>query len=432
MAIKRASGVVRIRKGDYSLNDIRGYVATFGKYAILTNQGISFYSEPIHGLQEYLVSQYKVRSGILVVKLSELVYEISFVKNSFIESYKIITLESTDYSRSENFTKICDLISVFVNENSNCKIVLNTENDLFNENLSLALNNLIPLIVDKTEDIPEKYVYRLAITLNTSQSSTRVVLIVSILLAITVGIFLLNKFWPDAEVVDDKGVVIVDPYLEYYSVLYGELPSARQQLWLAYEVISNIQRLPERKMQTLTFTQKPDRRSMQISSVLVPVTDDAKPDLTSLIQRVNTFDGGYMLDIQQQYPILFTERPNIGAYDQSSEAANSDPISRKEWNVGIYNIDKTIAYLTDAINAVVPNARVLIPPATESARVSNGYYQQREFNINFEGNYKEHLDYLSIIFAGWPVVFISGQLTGVDSEGRFTGQISLTILGDTM
>lgn len=432
MAIKRASGVVRIKKGDFTLKDIRGYVSTFGKYALLTNAGISFYSEPVQGLQEFIVNQHKVRNGIVLIKISELVYEISFVKNSFIESYKLFTLESNDLSSSSNFTKICELIVNYLNDNGNSKVVLNTEDDNFNAEISKALNEISTIIVDKTDVLPEKYTYRLAVTLNNTQSSSRLVMIVSAVILIGVFILLFSKFWPEEEVVEQKGAAIVDPYMEYYSVLYGQLPSARQQLWLAYEMIANIQKLPDRKMQTLTFTQKPDRKSMQISSVLVPTSDEARPDLSSLIQRVNGFEGGYMLDIQQQYPILFTERPNIGAYDKASEASNTDPKSLKEWNVGIYNIDKTIAYLTDAINAIVPNVRVLIPPANESARVSNGYYQQREFNINFEGNYKEHLDYLSIIFAGWPVVFISGQLTGVDSEGRFTGHISLTILGDTL
>jgi hypothetical protein len=431
MELKIASGAVRLRKGDYNLAKISQETVEYGKYALLTKAGISFYSEPAYGIQEYLVSHYKIKNGLLVVQVNERVFEVSFVKSSFIENFDKIILDKNDDSIDSIAKRVESKVRDFYEKNDGCKVVISAKNLSFKNSLVNFLNDLQNVVTDQTTNYPEKFNYRLAITLNKSESSTKIAITVTALFALFIGWVVWSNVKDDEEVIQATEE-IANPYANYYATLYGDLPSVRQQLWLAYEMLSNIQTLPDRKLQTLTFGQRPERRSMVISAEIVSAQDEGKSDLTSLIQRVNQFEGGYMLDIQQQYPIVFREVPNIGAYDQANEDGSYDPETNKESNVGIYNIDKTIAYLRDAVNGIVPNVRVIIPPSSESARVSNGSFQQREINISFEGNYKEDLDYLSIIFAGWPVVFVSGRLTGVDTSGRFTGQISLTILGDTL
>jgi hypothetical protein len=430
MELKIASGAVRLRKGDYNLAKISKETEEYGKYALLTKAGISFYSESVYGIQEYLVSHHKIKNGLLVVQISDRVFEVSFVKSSFIENYDKIILE-----HNENILDVVKGVEAKVRDHylstAGFLIVISSKNNEFCSTLVDVLNDLQNVVIDKTTTFPEKFNFRLAVTLNKTESSIKAVILVTVLFSVFIGWIIFSKLEDENEVTNTTESV-TNPFENYYSSLYGDLPSVRQQMWLAYEMLANIELLPDRKLQTLTFSQRPERRSLVISAELVAANDKDKPDLTSLIQRVNQFEGGYMLDIQQQYPIIFREVPNIGAYDQSNEDSSYDPETNKESNVGIYNIDKTIAYLRDSVNGLVPNVRVIIPLASESARVSNGKFQQREINISFEGNYKEDLDYISIIFAGWPVVFVSGQLTGVDTSGRFTGQISMTILGDTL
>lgn len=435
MSLQLASGAVRFKLHEIDRSTIGEGTKDYGKYALVTDKGYSFHSQKIDGFQEYLVKLHKMTSGILTLRITDNQYEISVVKKGFIENYFKISFDSATDNHKSIVKTIAEKIDSLVKsdfDGDKYKLVFNTRiNDVDALIAKRYEGENDSLIIDISDAIPEKFQYVLAIGINKTRDNLKVLISVSAVLFIFIAYWLGSKFLSSQEEVEQKSVVVVNPYAEYYDVLYGKLPSVRQQLWLAYEMMENVETLTDRKLKTLTFTQRPDQNSMVISAELIPSNDKAKPDITSLIARVRNFEGNYMLDIQQQHPVLFREVKNIGAYDKANEDNLYSVQTNKESNVGIYNIDQTIAYLRDAINSIVGNARVVIPAATESARVSNGKYQQREIQISFEGNYKSDLDYLSVIFAGWPVVFVSGQLDGVDNDGRFTGQISLTILGDT-
>lgn len=430
-----ATGPVRFRLNEFDLKTIGENTRIYGKYVLITNKTICFHNQKIDGIQEYLIKLHKIANGIVIVKISDSQYEVNVIKKSFIEAVSIAKFDSNestvDMISQTLIAKLNDLIAIHFSE-SKIKIVVNVRFGLLDESLKSKWDESIGILIcDELDAVPEKFKYVLDISISKSRGNQKILFAVSGLLLASIGISIYLGLKDDDVVSANPAKEVVDPFLEYYEVLYGKLPSVRQQLWLAQQMLDRVESLPDRRLKTLVFSQRPERNSMVISAELIPTNDEVKADLTSLISRVGSYEEGYMLDIQQQYPIMFRETVNVGVYDRALEQSSYDPITNTESNVGIYNIDKSLAYLRDSVNAIVPNVQIVIPNANESARVSNGRYQQREITLSFEGNYKSDLEYLSIIFSGWPVVLVSGQLNGVDGEGRFTGNIALTILGST-
>ncbi|MDI5833287.1 hypothetical protein OCF84_20825 (plasmid) [Shewanella xiamenensis] len=435
MSMVLATGPVRFKLNEFDLNTIGENTRTYGKYVLITNKAICFHNQKIDGIQEYLIKQYKIANGIVVVKISESQFEVNVVKKSFIEGVSIAKFDSNESTieiiSQTLIEKLNDLIAIHFSD-LKIKVVVNTRSVLLDESLKNKWEGSRGILIcDELDAVPEKFKYVLDVSISKSRGNQKMLLVVSSILLAAIGISIYLGLDNEDTVSVNTVKEVTDPFKEYYEVLYGKIPSVRQQFWLAQLMLDRVDSLPDRRLKTLVFSQRPERNSMVISAELIPTNDDVKADLTSLISRVGSYEEGYMLDIQQQYPIMFRETLNVGVYDKALEQSSYDPITNTESNVGIYNIDKSLAYLRDAVNAIVPNVHIVIPNASESARVSNGRYQQREVTLSFEGNYKSDLEYLSIIFSGWPVVLVSGQLNGVDGEGRFTGNVALTILGST-
>jgi hypothetical protein len=400
-----AKQVARFKAGSYDPKKILELSKLWGRFVYKSPGGINFAHERYSAAQEFLVKKHKIKSGILLIRTSEFIYELNEVKLGFIETTNQVDTQ---------VSSLRDVISISllsVNDDA-YKIVIIGD---IQESVELPGNNICIIYDSDFDDalVPEKYEYVLAeIASRDVGDKTKKLTLIGIAAVLGLGL-LINDLIPKDEVIEQQAVVI-DPLEGYYSALTGGMPDVRKTLLAVYELMSFVDSLPEWKYSRLSISQS--GTGMIVSAELLPKQEGVSPQKVGLITLLSL--AGYSLDLQQQNPVIFFQVNNSPVYNLNVETIPS-PI----------NLDQALAYLSDSVGSLIPNSNFIIPSGNNSSVGSNGSFKQKEIQVMMSENYIQHLDYLSIIFSGWPVVLQSASFEALGPQSKYRGQLILTIFG---
>ncbi len=413
-----ALNVIRFPRGstEYS-NFVEASDKWNSQFVFLTKSEICLSNARGLAAPEYLKDKFKVTNGIIAVEIHEFSFEINEVKEGRIRALKTVHLSELSAegvklppSEEEISERLLEALEKFCPNLAETKVVVGTERELSSPRGG-------EWYVASWQRAPIKYEYQLAGKVHSARSSARIRNFAFVVLAM-IGVAFLYFVSSGEETVVEKVVKKSDPLKGYYEVLHGKLPSVRQALQETVNLIEVIDKISGWKYREINFQQNPNG-SMIVSAVLIK-KEEAKESKSTLlkIDLMNVVSQyGYYMDLQRPDPVIFKEFKNHGVYTAGYDSI--PPV----------NIDQSVAYLSDAVTSIVRRSNLTSPPANESARVSNGAFQERPLILELNGNYKNHLDYISIIFSGWPVVFVGGKVDSIDANGKFKSRFTLTILG---
>jgi len=391
-----AKHVVRFSATNYNPKQIEELSLNWGEFVYRTSLGICFASERFFAVQEYLVEKHKIKNGFLIVQTGKDLFEINRVSSSFIE-------DTQSYSTAQKSlqTIIADELPI---DRSAIKVVLRCDKSLRD-----SVQNINVIHDFDEEDIPEKYEYTLASIAAKQNVSKTKPLIIGATLLLACGAYYLPTLFESEEVAVKQEVV--DPFQGFYRTLNGGSADIRSTMLVAKKLMTDLDSLPQWQYTQINLTG--NGGSMMIAAEVTPIVEGDQPQKVMLIDAVGR--EGYSIDLQQQNPVVFTNNKNKPVFDKNYES------------VPLVNLDQSIAYLTDAVGTLVENTTL----HTASSQVSqvSGSYKQKDIQLIMNGNYHHHLDYLSIIFSGWPVVMQSGRIEHL-GKGKYRAQFNLAILGE--
>ncbi|QIR16537.1 hypothetical protein [Shewanella aestuarii] len=391
-----AKHVVRYRTGDYNPKDIVKLSEQWGEFAYRNQLGICFAAERYEATQEYLIKKHKLKNGYLIIQTGDHSYEVNVVKSSFIEETNTFSTLALPFAIA---------LKQAIGHITEDTVVLRVPAD---SKISMSAANVV---VDKDgEEAPEKFDYQLASI--AAKQNTGYANQIVIALFVAAGLF--YQFGYDAvfkdEVVETQAPV-VDPYKTFFAALTGGEPDVRQTLLTVKEMLDSLARIPQWRVMQINMNKS--GAGLVVAAELVPRSDGDNPQRTILVSTVAA--KGYSIDLQQQNPVVFMTLKNAAVYDLQNETAS------------LVNVDQSLAYLGDAVSALIENGSITIP--VEQGVVTGGDYSQKNLQVTMGGNYSQHLDYLSIIFSGWPVFFQSGRIE-VTETGKYRAQFNMAILGE--
>ncbi|MBE8233434.1 MAG: hypothetical protein HAW67_06820, partial [Endozoicomonadaceae bacterium] len=214
--IKSPTGVIRFKEGEFKASEIKNLGEKYGKFGFAYNGGVCFSNEIGYALPEYLISEHKIDSGSVIIIHDSEEFEINQVTNGFVEETEYLTLtEFKDWSKYGSGQRI---------------IYTDNTRILHANGLTESLTDSGLIIVTDIE-VPSTFEY--VITEAIQPRKRGVLPYLGILLI--AGIIAWFA-WPEPTPEPIK-VKKVDHFKDYYSTLYGKLPSVRQQLSLAYDFI---------------------------------------------------------------------------------------------------------------------------------------------------------------------------------------------------
>lgn len=414
-----ATNVIRFPRGSNEYNNFVEASNTWNsQFVYIDKSHICLSNERGIAAQEYLKDKHNISNGMIVVEIQDYTFEFNKVEGGKIkavkvENYKTLTgdgLTVAPETEHELGEKLAESLANYCDDLSSAKVVVGTDK-------VVQVPPSLTWHVTPFSRAPKKYEYQLAGKVKSAQNSVRLrnIGLLTLFLVVTLGVFFISQ---GEETVVEKVVKKADPLKGYYQVLHGQLPSVRQVLQETVDLIEVIEQISGWKYREINF-QQGEHGSTIVSAVLIR-TEDTRENVSShlkidLMKSVAQF--GYYMDLQRPDPVIFREFKNKGVYTAGVDSI--PPV----------NIDQSVAYLNDAVTSIIRKGDLTAPSATESARISNGVFQERQLVLELNGSFKNHLDYASIIFSGWPVVFVGGKVDSEGANGKLKGRFTLTILG---
>ncbi|MBO1897647.1 hypothetical protein HNW13_018070 [Shewanella sp. BF02_Schw] len=391
-----AKQVVRFSSRDYDPKQIKFLSKQWGEFVYRSPLGICFADERFLATQEYLIKKHKIKNGYLIIQTGQNSFEFNRVTGSFIDEAQTYLTESESL---ENTLKARLPI-----DRTLLKIVIRCE-----KSLEVNTDGFDIILDTDDEEVPEKFEYTLAsIAEKQSFGKTKEIVVVAVFL-VAIGVYFFPQIFEEEEVVVQQD--IVNPDKEFIKTLNGGEADVRHTLLAAHKLITILDKLPQWHYTQINFTRSAG--SMIIAAEVIPKEEGDKPLKIMLIDAMGR--DGYSIDLQQQNPVIFTNEQNRPVFNQRYESAS------------LVNIDQAIAYLSDSVGTLVENGSLQVA-STQVTQVSNKY-KQKDIQLVLGGNYIQHLDFLSIIFSGWPVVLQSGRIENL-GKGKYRAQFNLAILGE--
>ncbi|GGB66216.1 hypothetical protein GCM10011607_28620 [Shewanella inventionis] len=391
-----AKHVVRYRTSDYNVKDIVKLSEQWGEFVFRTPHGICFAGERYEATQEYLIKKHKIKNGYLIIQLGDHTFEVNKVVEHFIEETTTISTLAVPFAIALNQA---------VGDISGNSIVLRVD-----ANTEINPSNEHFIIDSDGDEVPAKYEYSLAvIAAKQSFGNTKAILIAGVVIAgLTYG-YAYDFFFEKevAQVSEQK----IDPFEGFFAAINGGEPDVRQTMLATYRMMEVIDTIPQWRGMNISINKSGG--GVVIAAELTPRIDGDNPQRTILVNTAAKY--GYLTDLQQQNPVIFLSLRNTPIYDLENETAP------------FVNIDQSLAYLSDSVNSLVENGSITIP--VEQLAPTGGDYKQKNLQITMTENYAQHLDYLSVIFSGWPVYLQSGRIEMMD-RNKYRAQFNLTILGE--
>tara|TARA_R110002033_G_scaffold135713_4_gene175333 strand:+ start:23725 stop:24909 length:1185 start_codon:yes stop_codon:yes gene_type:complete len=391
-----AKQVVRFSANDYDPRKIKSLSKQWGEFVFRTPLGICFAAERFSATQEYLIKKHKIKNGYLIIQTGQHSFEFNRVIGSFIDDTQTYL---TNDEPIETFLR--DKLPV---DCYSLKIVLRSEE-------SLTVNAVgLDLIHDvDNEDVPEKFEYTLATIAEKQNFGKTKEIVIGFVFLFAIGAYFVPKMFKEEEAVVQQE--LIDPNRDFVKTLTGGEADVRYTLLTAQKLISSIEKLPEWHYTQINFTRSDG--DMIIAAEVIPQYEGDQPQKNMLIDAIAR--DGYSIDLQQQNPVVFISQKNRPVFNPRYES------------VSVLNIDQSIAYLSDSVGTLIENGSLMVS-STQTVSVSSKY-KRKDMQLILNGNYTQHLDFLSIIFSGWPVVLQSGRIENL-GKGKYRAQFNLAILGE--